>query len=88
MVEQLTHFPVVQFILVEDPLRLHQDRQDLKDFEVVRDAAGHGGFGKVHHDQVKGAILFAGDEGKTFGSITKLPLDALVFKVGLGVEML
>mmetsp|Transcript_6244 Transcript_6244/g.11177 ORF Transcript_6244/g.11177 Transcript_6244/m.11177 type:complete len:381 (+) Transcript_6244:1190-2332(+) len=88
VVEQLTHLSIVQFILDEDPLGLHQERKGLEDVEVVRHADGHGSLGKVHHDQVEGAEPFAGDEGETFGGVAEPPLDAGVFEVGLGVEML
>mmetsp|Transcript_20586 Transcript_20586/g.43238 ORF Transcript_20586/g.43238 Transcript_20586/m.43238 type:complete len:330 (-) Transcript_20586:130-1119(-) len=88
VIEQSGHLAVVQFVLDEDSIGLHQQRQCAKDIEIVRHRNGHGRFGKIHHDQIKGAEPLFRDEGETLGRIAEPPLNARILKVRLRMKVL
>mmetsp|Transcript_19521 Transcript_19521/g.35396 ORF Transcript_19521/g.35396 Transcript_19521/m.35396 type:complete len:206 (+) Transcript_19521:2038-2655(+) len=88
VVEQPRHLTVVQFVLDEDSLGLHQQRQSAEDVEVVRNADGHGRLGQIHHDQIERSEPLAGDKTQTLRRITEPPLHPRILKVRLGVKKL
>mmetsp|Transcript_3483 Transcript_3483/g.8854 ORF Transcript_3483/g.8854 Transcript_3483/m.8854 type:complete len:671 (+) Transcript_3483:1166-3178(+) len=88
VVEQSGHLAVVQFVLDEDAVGLHQQAQRAEDVEVVRHGDGHGRLGEVHHDEVEGAEPLAGEERQALGRVAEPPLDPRVLEVRLRVKVL